>query len=109
MPKTHEGLVSSQESFVAIHNEGTSYVGGDAIALYRAATLLIHLKLFVKTGIVPMRGFTGPKLLEAVSEITKETYSGKNKYSTAIQDLLNWKNTMFAAMPVIVANPTTKL
>lgn len=80
---------------------GVAMVGTDAISLYRAQLLLSHIKLYLKTGIIPTRGVTGPKMLVLAMSITKNEYKGNGKYDRALVDLRNWVETMKAAMPIM--------
>lgn len=89
------------ESYISTSPTGTSFVGPDAIGLYRAMVLKSSLSLWLRTKIIPARGMTITKLLAIVKDYTGKGYRPKET-ATAIEDLTVWIETMKSAMPVEV-------
>lgn len=86
---------------ISIGAGGTSIQGPDGMAYYRALTLASSLKLFIKTGIIPTRGVTGPVMLRIATEITSKTYK-RGQYQQAHDDVKLWADTMRGALQVEV-------
>lgn len=80
---------------------GTSFVGPDAIKLFRAITLASSLRLFANTGMVPTRGVTGFMMLKMATEFTGKTYK-RGQHTKAAEDVATWIDTMKLAMPLTV-------
>jgi hypothetical protein len=78
--------------------QAVSFVGPDAVQLFRAASLASGLKLYAKTKIKPNRAWTPTAMLCAAAEITLKTYS-RGEYLQAAADLTIWVNEMRAALP----------
>lgn len=80
---------------------GTSYVGTDAVNLFRARTLASALSLYAKTKIIPTRGVTGSVMLAMATHYTGKTYK-RGQHAQAAEDVKVWVNTMQAALPTTV-------
>jgi hypothetical protein len=86
-------------SHVDVHPGGTSFVGPDAVNLYRAIVLASSLSLYAKTGMIPTRGVTGTVMLKIAAEYTGKTYK-RGQHALAAEDVKVWVNTRKLAMPV---------
>ena len=84
------------------NGEAVSFNGPDAVHLYRAASLVSFLKLYAKTGIIPTRGVTGPKMLKIAADSTGKKYK-RGAYLEAAEDVRIWCETMKAALPTRTA------
>ncbi len=89
------------KSQVTLHPGGVSFVGPDAVALYRALSLAQALRMYARTGLVPTRGITATKLLQLATELTGKRYA-RGTHAQAADDLRTWIETMKAALPVEV-------
>lgn len=89
------------ESYLTYHPDGTasSFVGPDAVSMYRAALIATSLKLWVKTGIIPTRGFGITKMLAEATRITGKKYTRKTA-TQASADVTLFVQEMKAALPV---------
>lgn len=87
------------ESYIGYNGKGqaTSFVGPDAVELFRAATLRSALGLLSK-GITPTRGLTGKKALAMVTRYSGQTYK-RGEFERARADLHAWIETMKSALP----------
>lgn len=80
------------------NGHAVSFVGPDAVELYRVATLASSLKLYAKTGIIPTRGVTCKRMLEMASRYTGKSYK-RGAALDAAADLDVWVKAMKAALP----------
>ncbi len=87
------------QSEIIHSNGGTTFVGTDAMNLFRAVTLVASLNFYAKTGMMTTRGLTATRMLKLASEYTGKTYK-RGQYVTAAADVRVWVDTMKAAMPV---------
>lgn len=93
-------MTNPNASFVQTHaGGGASFVGPDAVNLYRAITLRSALSLFAKTGMVPTRGVTATSMLAMASEYTGKKYK-RGQHQQAANDMVTWIETMKAALPI---------
>lgn len=77
--------------------------GPDAIAMYKAFTLVSALRLWASTKIIPTRGFGIKKMLALATTITKQSYrTNRNAALIAATDVEIWAKTMKAALPTEV-------
>ena len=88
-------------SYVEAFTGGIAFVGKDATMLFAATALRAAVKLYLKTGLIPYRGMTATRMLQAVTQYTKQEYKGNGKWDRALADLHNWVETMKAGMPVV--------
>lgn len=89
----------TENSYVVVTKHGAqSFVGPDAVALFRAATLRSALSL-LKLGISPRRGLSSTKALAMCREYTGQSYK-RNEHDRAIHDLTTWIEAMKSALPV---------
>lgn len=86
------------DSYISTSAGGTSFVGPDAVQLFRAIQIKGALKMW-KVGLKVHRGVRLKDLLGMVSEHTGKTYK-KSDLDTAIADLVQWIEAMKAALPV---------
>jgi hypothetical protein len=89
------------DSYVVVNSTGTLFVGTDATNLFRAITLASAIDLYMKTGLVPTRGVTGPKMLALAKEYTNVVYK-RGQYAQALAELRRWIAVMKLAMPATV-------
>ena len=79
-------------------NSGTSFVGPDAVAFYRATVIAGGLRLYAKTGMQPNRAYTPRAMMRVASEITGKKFKARD-YIGAADALKVWADTMKAALP----------
>lgn len=87
------------ESYIQHGTGGTSFVGGDAVALYQAIALGSALRTYAKTKMLMNRSWTIGNMLDTATRITKKPYK-RGDALTAADDLKAWSDAMRAAMPV---------
>lgn len=80
---------------------GTSYTGRDAVNLYRAKTLVVALRMYARSGMIPSRNVTPARMLVLASEYTGKTYK-RGEHAQAAEDVMTWVNTMAVAIPTTV-------
>ncbi len=88
------------DSYVQTSQGATSFVGPDAIALYRTMQLKSAIKFTAKTGMLMRRGATMKYMLAEASKITGKPYKGKKDADKAVADLQTWVDAMNAAIPI---------
>lgn len=86
------------DSYISTNAGGTSFVGPDAVRLFRAMQVRGALKMW-KAGLKVRRGIRLKDLLGIAGEHTGKTYK-KSDLDTAIADLVQWIEAMKAALPV---------
>lgn len=88
------------DSYIKHHaGGGTSIVGPDAMALFRAVSLKSSLQLYQKTGLIPTRGVTLTVMLKLAGQYSGKTYK-RTEIDKAKADLQKWIDTMKAALPI---------
>jgi hypothetical protein len=80
-------------------NGGMSFVGADAVDLYRVMTLRSSIDLHRKCGLIPTRGVTITKMFKLAGQYTGQTYK-RGQHERAIADLTVWIETMKSALPI---------
>lgn len=80
---------------------GTSYVGPDAVNLFRAKLLAESLRMYARCGLIPTRGVTPTRMLAMATEYTGKTYK-RGQYVQAADDIQKWADTMAVAIPTTV-------
>lgn len=80
--------------------EATTFVGKDAVHLFRAAQVASSLRLFAQTGIRPTRRIGPTDLMRIAKEYTGKEYK-RADYITAANDLDKWVKEMKAALPAV--------
>lgn len=101
-------MTNPNQSHVSVTPGGTSYVGPDAVNLYRAKVLMTSLSLYAKTGMIPTRGVTAMVMLKMAQEYTGKTYK-RGQHAQAAEDVKVWVNTMQTALPITIkSNKTVK-
>lgn len=87
-------------SHVVVHaSGGTSFVGKDAVSLYRAISLRQALLMYAKSGMRMTRNLTPSTMLTIASEYTGKVHK-RGAYLEAAEGVGNWIETMKAAMPI---------
>lgn len=94
-------MTKHDDSYVEVGPSTTSYVGPDAVALFRANALRAGIRLYAETGLRPSRVWTPSAMLKAAGRITGKTYK-RGRFDEAIADLTVWIETMKLALPVEV-------
>lgn len=87
------------ESYIKGGRGGTTFVGPDAVNLFRAATLKSAIGLLTK-GITPTRGMTMKRALGMAKEYTGKDYK-RTQAAQAMADIQIWIDTMKAALPIV--------
>jgi hypothetical protein len=88
------------ESYIEGGKGHTAFVGPDAVGLYTAVVLKHGIALYAKAKIIPTRGLTIGKMMQAAGKITGKSYK-RGDYTGAIHDLDQWILAMHAAMPIV--------
>ena len=78
----------------------TSFVGPDAVHLFRAKTIKSGLIMYANCGMKPNRAYTPSAMLKVAGEYTGKTYK-RGQYRQAADDLQVWISTMLSALPVV--------
>jgi hypothetical protein len=92
-----------QDSEIVLHEGGgISLKGEDATRLYQVVTLRSAISLYMKSGMIPTRGFTISRMLELASKYTGKKYkrNSRAEWAKAIEDLNVWIETMKTALPI---------
>lgn len=92
-------MTNPDQSHVNVGSGGTSFVGPDAVNLFRAATLKGALKMYAACKIVPTRGVTATSMLKMATPYTGKTYK-RGEHAKAAEDMTAWIETMKAALPI---------
>lgn len=93
-------MTNPNASFVQTHaSGGTSFVGPDAVNLFRAITLRSALSMYAKIGMVPTRGVTATSMLAMATTYTGKKYK-RGQHQQAADDMVTWIETMKAALPI---------
>lgn len=82
-------------------NGGASYVGPDAVNLFRCATLRASIQLHMRCGLIPTRGVTITRLFAMATEYTGKRYK-RGAHAQCVADLDVWIATMKTAIPTTV-------
>lgn len=86
-------------SYIKTDATGVSFVGYDAIQLYRALSLMNAIALHKRSGIAPTRGMGIMRMFQQAKEFTGETYK-RGEHDRAINDLHVWIQLMRSALPI---------
>lgn len=89
-----------QTSHVNVSPAATSFVGPDAVNLFRAITLKNALSMYARSGMLPNRHVRPTNLLLMATEYTGIVYK-RGEHAKASEDVRIWVETMKAAIPVI--------
>jgi hypothetical protein len=77
-----------------------SFVGRDAVELYRARTLAAALRLYAKTGMLPARHINLLSLLLLAQNYTGKTYKrSKAQAAQAADDVKVWADAFALSLP----------
>lgn len=95
----------TSQSYVQVSPNGgaVSFVGPDAISLFRVKTLKRAVALHKSCGMIMTRGATITKVLAQVSLLTGKAYKGATKHDAALADLTAHIAALECAMPIEVA------
>ena len=87
------------DSYIHNNQSGTTYVGPDAVQLFRAKSIRGALRLWTH-GLKPSRGVRLRDLIDAASSITGKRYPKRASHIPFImEDLEVWMSTMQSALP----------
>lgn len=90
------------EDHVSIGPGGISFVGHDAVDLFRARTLASMLKLYAKTGIKPTRGVTLKQMLTLATKYTGQRYASTKAHALLASDhVKTWADAFALSLPVV--------
>lgn len=92
---------SQDTSQIIVSAGGTTFVGPDAVNLFRATVLWSSLRLYAKAGILPCRGVSATSMLKQATEYTGQKYR-RGQHGKASEDVKLWIEAMKAALPVVV-------
>lgn len=89
------------DSEITYNKDGqpVTFSGPDAVNYYAAASLWSAIRLYLKTGMIPTRGYTLTRMNEAAGRYTGKTYKGRKGAEQAVEDLHNWVQAMKLALP----------
>ena len=87
-------------SEVIVHEGGgVTFIGQDAVRLYKAMALVSALELYARSEIIPTRGMTITRLMAIASSVSGKKY-GRGQALIAAEDVQVWIEVMKSAMPV---------
>ena len=93
---------TSPDSHVLVHTSGgASFVGRDAVNLYRAITLKGALRMYARSKMLMTRGVTPTAMLLLATEYSGKKYK-RGAHAEAADDVGIWVETMKAALPIEV-------
>lgn len=78
----------------------TSFVGPNAVAIYRATAIKCALSLYHRTGLQANRAYTPSAMLRAATDITGKSFK-RGQYIEAMQALDAWIDEQRARVPVV--------
>lgn len=89
------------DSYIEIGPKGpTSFVGRDAVEIFRVKTLIGALKLLA-VGITPTRGMTRKRALALTTQVTGKPYKrGLPGLTQAQADLQTWLEVAITSIPI---------
>jgi hypothetical protein len=93
------GSHDTTESKIVVGADGTTFVGPDAVNLFRATALWSALRLCAKTGMIPNRAWTKTAMLNMATEYTGQKYR-RGQFGKASEDVKLWIDAMKAAIPI---------
>jgi hypothetical protein len=80
------------ESFIHAHASGsTSFVGPDAVGIYRATVIESALRFYARTGMRVNRAYTPTAMMRAASEITGRKFKTRD-YIGAADAIHAWRH-----------------
>lgn len=104
---TNEESNDMKVSYVDIHEHGgATFVGPDAVNLFRAMALKAALNMYARCKMIPTPGVTATMLLEMAGEYSGKTYQ-RGEHMNAAVDVAIWIDTMKAAIPVVCKTDET--
>lgn len=78
-----------------------SFVGKDAVNLYRAITLKSALSTYARSGMLMTRGVSATGMLVMATQYTGKPYK-RGEHQKAADELVLWIETMKSAIPTTV-------
>lgn len=93
------------DSYIKADSFSVSFVGPDAVHLYRALSLMNAISLHKKSGIIPTRGMGIMRMFKQAQEFTGQTYK-RGEHDRAIHDLHTWIQLMRSSLPIEQDRPT---
>lgn len=92
-------MSTPDNSHMRVGPGGTSFVGPDAVNLFRAVALKAALNAYARHKIVMSRGVSPTGMLTLATTYTDKPYK-RGEHAKAAEDVRVWVETMKAAMPV---------
>lgn len=93
-------MAQQPDSFLGARDgKVSSFVGPDAVALFRARVLASALRLYGVAKILPTRGVSARAMLMHATALTGKTYK-RGEYEIAALDVTKWADAMLSALPV---------
>ena len=92
-------MTNPDQSHVSVTPAATSFVGKDAVNLFRAATLKASLTMYAKHKMLSTRGLTPTLMLSLATEYTGKKYK-RGQHQQAADDIVIWIETMKSALPI---------
>lgn len=95
-------MSNPSDSHIGVDKDGraTSFVGPDAVNLFRAATLASGLRMYANTGMRLTRHVSPTQMLKMAQQYTGKEYR-RGQHMVAANDMKVWIDTMKAALPVV--------
>lgn len=88
------------DSHVVVHaSGGISFVGTDAVNLYRAITLRVALRMYARSKMLMTRNLTPAAMLTLATEYTGKVHK-RGAYQEAADGVGVWIETLKAALPI---------
>ena len=88
-------------SFIESHPDGgMSFVGPDAVAIYRATVIESALRFYARTGMQVNRAYTPTAMIRAAREITGRNLKARD-YLGAAEAIHAWRTTPANVPPII--------
>ncbi len=98
-------MPNPNQSHIDVHPGGTSFVGADAVKLFRAISMMSALSFYGKHKMVMTRGLSSTLMLQIAKEFTGKTYR-RGQHAQAAEDVRAWVDAMKAAMPITHSGKT---
>lgn len=93
--------MQANQDHIRVHRDGgMSFVGRDAVEVYRLKSLRSFINLHKRSGMIPTRGVTITAMLGEVTKLTGKPYKGKTKHDAALADLDQHIAALDATIPV---------
>lgn len=93
-------MTNPNASYVETHKGGgVSFVGRDAVNLFRAISLKQALAMYAEFGMLLARNLSATAMLKMATEYTGQKYK-RGQHQQASDDMVIWIETMKTALPI---------